>query len=163
MADLVSMMTLQEKSDQLLLLCYSPARYSCMHLVKGSNAWLGQGRLCNSIPAINYRYQFLVWSVDVQRCQYHIWWSKGKVWNVRPRWNSPICWDTIIVETAYCASPTEYKSKAAPFKETPEGQREFLDAVNRIVMDTPDNLGVGVFWWEPATMGGRAALIHYCL
>jgi arabinogalactan endo-1,4-beta-galactosidase len=23
-------------------------------------------------------------------------------------------------------------------------------------MNTPDNLGAGVFWWEPATFGGRS-------
>ena len=34
--------------------------------------------------------------------------------------------------------------------------KEFLDEVNRIVMDTPGNLGAGIFWWEPATMGGRS-------
>jgi arabinogalactan endo-1,4-beta-galactosidase len=62
----------------------------------------------------------------------------------------------ILVEVAYCSSPTEYKSKGAPFEESPSGQKEFLDEVNRIVLDTPDNLGVGIFWWEPATMGGRS-------
>ncbi len=62
----------------------------------------------------------------------------------------------ILVEVAYCSSPTEYKNKPAPFEETPEGQREFLEEVNRIVMNTPDNLGAGLFWWEPATMGGRS-------
>lgn len=62
----------------------------------------------------------------------------------------------ILVEVAYCSSPTEYRNKPAPFEETPEGQREFLEEVNRIVMNTPDNLGAGLFWWEPATMGGRS-------
>ena len=63
----------------------------------------------------------------------------------------------ILVEVAYCASPTEYKNKPAPFPETPEGQKEFLEEVNNIVLNTPDNLGVGIFWWEPATMGGRSS------
>lgn len=63
----------------------------------------------------------------------------------------------ILVEVAYCSVPTEYKEKPGPFPETPEGQREFLEEVNRIVLNTPDNLGAGVFWWEPATMGGRSA------
>ena len=62
----------------------------------------------------------------------------------------------ILVEVAYCSSPTEYKDKRAPFPETPEGQKEFLDEVNKLVLNTPDNLGVGIFWWEPATMGGRS-------
>ncbi len=63
----------------------------------------------------------------------------------------------ILVEVAYCASPTEYRNKPAPFSETPEGQKEFLEEVNNIVLNTPDNLGVGIFWWEPATMGGRSS------
>ena len=42
----------------------------------------------------------------------------------------------------------------APFPETPEGQKEFLDEVNRIVLATPDNRGIGIFWWEPAVTGG---------
>jgi arabinogalactan endo-1,4-beta-galactosidase len=67
----------------------------------------------------------------------------------------------ILVEVVYCSSPTEYKSKPAPFPETPEGQREFLDEVNKIIMNTPDNLGVGVFWWEPATMGGRSTRDYF--
>jgi arabinogalactan endo-1,4-beta-galactosidase len=62
----------------------------------------------------------------------------------------------ILVEVAYCSAPTEYKDKKAPFAETPEGQKEFLTEVNKIVLDTPDNLGTGIFWWEPATMGGRS-------
>lgn len=62
----------------------------------------------------------------------------------------------VLVEVAYCASPTEYRKKPGPFPETPEGQAEFLNEVNNIVMNTPDNLGRGIFWWEPATMGGRS-------
>jgi arabinogalactan endo-1,4-beta-galactosidase len=62
----------------------------------------------------------------------------------------------ILVEVAYNASAAEYKNKPAPFPETPEGQREFLDAVNNIVLNTPENLGTGIFWWEPATMGSRS-------
>jgi arabinogalactan endo-1,4-beta-galactosidase len=61
--------------------------------------------------------------------------------------------DIILVEVAYCWRPTEYKNKPAPFPETPEGQRDFLDEVNRIVLATPDHRGIGVFWWEPAVTG----------
>ena len=64
--------------------------------------------------------------------------------------------DIILVEVAYNWRPTEYKKKPAPFPETPEGQRQFLDEVNRIVLDTPDNRGIGVFWWEPAVTGRPA-------
>lgn len=62
--------------------------------------------------------------------------------------------DIIIVEAAYNWRPAEYKNKKAPFPETPEGQRQFLDEVNRVVLNTPYNRGKGLFWWEPAVMGG---------
>ncbi len=62
--------------------------------------------------------------------------------------------DIILVEVAYNWRPSEYRNKLAPFPETPEGQRQFLDEVNRVVLSTPHNKGKGVFWWEPAVMGG---------
>ena len=58
--------------------------------------------------------------------------------------------DIIVVETAYNWKPTEYIKKKAPFPETPEGQKQFLAAVDRAVRETPDGLGKGVLWWEPA-------------
>ncbi len=61
--------------------------------------------------------------------------------------------DIVLAEVAYCWRPTEYKTRSAPFPETPEGQRAFLDEVNRLVLATPDHRGVGVFWWEPAAEG----------
>jgi arabinogalactan endo-1,4-beta-galactosidase len=89
---------------------------------------------------------------------YYPWWH-GSLLDLRSNmifmaktYKKPI----ILVEVAYCSSPTEYKGKKAPFKESPEGQKEFLEQVNNIVMNTPDNLGAGIFWWEPATMGGRS-------
>jgi arabinogalactan endo-1,4-beta-galactosidase len=62
--------------------------------------------------------------------------------------------DIIVVEAAYNWRPTEYRNKEAPFPETPEGQRQFLEQVNRIVLETPHGRGKGVFWWEPAVTGG---------
>jgi len=89
---------------------------------------------------------------------YYPWWH-GSLLDLRSNmifmaetYKKPV----ILVEVAYCASPTEYKTKSAPFPESPEGQRQFLDEVNRIVLETPDNLGAGIFWWEPATQGGRS-------
>jgi arabinogalactan endo-1,4-beta-galactosidase len=63
--------------------------------------------------------------------------------------------DVIIVEAAYHWQPSQeaYKNKPGPFAETPEGQRQFLDEVNRVVMETPNGRGRGVFWWEPAVTG----------
>ena len=62
--------------------------------------------------------------------------------------------DIIVVEAAYNWKPKEYVNKYAPFPETPEGQREFLEEVNKIVMSVPENRGIGVFWWEPAVSKG---------
>jgi arabinogalactan endo-1,4-beta-galactosidase len=62
--------------------------------------------------------------------------------------------DIIVVEAAYNWRPTEYRGEPAPFPETPEGQKEFLEEVNRAVLNTPNGLGKGVFWWEPAVAGG---------
>jgi arabinogalactan endo-1,4-beta-galactosidase len=59
----------------------------------------------------------------------------------------------MLVEVAYCWRPTEYRDKPGPFPETPKGQREFLDEVHRLVLATPNNRGIGIFWWEPAVTG----------
>jgi arabinogalactan endo-1,4-beta-galactosidase len=61
--------------------------------------------------------------------------------------------DIIVVEAAYNWMPAEYKKAPGPFPETPEGQKQFLDEVNRVVQETPNGLGQGVFWWEPAVTG----------
>jgi arabinogalactan endo-1,4-beta-galactosidase len=96
---------------------------------------------------------------DVIGQSYYPWWHgtlldlRDNMYFMAKEYKKPI----ILVEVAYCSLPTEYKDKPAPFPETPEGQKEFLEEVNRIVLNTPDNLGVGVFWWEPAMMGGRSS------
>jgi arabinogalactan endo-1,4-beta-galactosidase len=58
--------------------------------------------------------------------------------------------DIILVEVAYNWRPAEYRDEPGPFPETPEGQREFLDQVNRIVRGTPHGRGKGIFGWEAA-------------
>ena len=87
---------------------------------------------------------------------YYPWWH-GSLLDLRENmifmaetYKKPI----ILVEVAYCSSPTEYRKKPAPYPESPEGQKEFLEEVNKVVLNTPDNLGVGIFWWEPATTSG---------
>jgi arabinogalactan endo-1,4-beta-galactosidase len=104
--------------------------------------------------------KFLSYGIDFDFIgqSYYPWWH-GTLLDLRENMNfmakeykKPV----ILVEVAYCASPTEYKNKLPPFPETPEGQKDFLEEVNEIVLNTPDNLGRGIFWWEPATMGGRS-------
>jgi arabinogalactan endo-1,4-beta-galactosidase len=58
--------------------------------------------------------------------------------------------DIIVVEAAYNWAPAEYLNSPAPFPENPEGQRQFLEEVNREVMSAPNGRGAGVFYWEPA-------------
>jgi arabinogalactan endo-1,4-beta-galactosidase len=92
---------------------------------------------------------------DIIGQSYYPWWH-GSLLDLRENmifmakeYKKPI----MLVEVAYCAEPAEYTTKPGPFPETPEGQREFLEAVTEIVLKTPDNLGVGIMWWEPATAG----------
>lgn len=63
--------------------------------------------------------------------------------------------DIMLVETgAYYAPSRFFKESAPPFPETPEGQKQWLQALNEIVLATPKNRGRGIFWWEPAAGGG---------
>jgi arabinogalactan endo-1,4-beta-galactosidase len=67
--------------------------------------------------------------------------------------------DIIVVETAYNWRPArETSDRLGPFPETPEGQREFLDELTRVVLAAPDGRGKGIFWWEPA-VGNRGGLV----
>lgn len=93
---------------------------------------------------------------DVIGQSYYPWWH-GSLLDLRENLNfmaTNYDKDIILVEVAYNCEPAEYRDKPAPFPETPEGQRQFLDEVNRIVLNTPNNRGKGVFWWEPATRRG---------
>jgi arabinogalactan endo-1,4-beta-galactosidase len=61
--------------------------------------------------------------------------------------------DIIIVETGYNWKPSrDFNGHAAPFAETPDGQREFLDELTRIALQTPGERCKGIFWWEPAVV-----------
>ena len=89
---------------------------------------------------------------DIIGQSYYPWWH-GSLLDLRENLNfmaTNYHKDIIIVEAAYNWKPTEYKDGGAPFPETPEGQRQFLDEVNRTVLATPEGRGKGVFWWEPA-------------
>lgn len=62
--------------------------------------------------------------------------------------------DIIVVETAYNWRESEYEGELAPYPETPEGQREFLESVNETLLNIASPKIKGIFWWEPAVMGG---------
>jgi arabinogalactan endo-1,4-beta-galactosidase len=93
---------------------------------------------------------------DVIGQSYYPWWH-GSLLDLRDCLNflaGEYHKDIMVVEAAYNWKPAEYINKKPPFEESPEGQKEFLEAVNRIVMAVPENRGIGVFWWEPATTRG---------
>lgn len=92
---------------------------------------------------------------DVIGQSYYPWWH-GSLLDLRSCLNfaaKEFQKDVMVVEAAYNFAPKEYIGKLAPFPETPKGQQEFLDEVNRIVLAVPDNRGCGIFWWEPAAPG----------
>jgi arabinogalactan endo-1,4-beta-galactosidase len=92
---------------------------------------------------------------DVIGLSYYPWWH-GSLLDLRENLNflaNEYRKDIVLVEVAYCWRPTQYKNQRAPFPESPEGQRDFLDEVNRIVLATPNHRGAGIFWWEPAVTG----------
>jgi arabinogalactan endo-1,4-beta-galactosidase len=92
---------------------------------------------------------------DIIGQSYYPWWhgSLNDLRNNLQFMSAEYQKDIIIVETAYNWKPGNYINKAAPFPESPEGQREFLDELNRVVMETPSGRGKGVFWWEPEVQG----------
>ena len=89
---------------------------------------------------------------DVIGQSYYPWWH-GSLLDLRECLNFAALTykkDIVLVETAYNHSPAEYINKKPPFPETAEGQKEFLEEVNNIILNIPDNRGKGIFWWEPA-------------
>ena len=96
---------------------------------------------------------------DVIGLSYYPFWH-GKIATFRNnlhdlalRYQHPI----IVVETAADWSPANKPGTKLDFPETPEGQKEFLAAVDAAVRAVPHGLGQGVFWWEPAAEGGLRA------
>ena len=98
---------------------------------------------------------------DVIGFSYYPWWH-GTLMDLRDnlaftadRYHK----DIMIVETAYNWRPSrETADRVGPFPETPDGQRDYLDELMRIVLQTPDERCKGIFWWEPA-VGGRSGLV----
>jgi arabinogalactan endo-1,4-beta-galactosidase len=83
-------------------------------------------------------------------------WSHGTLMDLRDnlRFAAGYGKEIILVETGYYWRPSNYfRNVSPPFPETPEGQRQWMETVNEIVMSTPDGLGRGVFWWEPMRQG----------
>lgn len=86
-------------------------------------------------------------------------WSHGNLMDLRDNLYFTIkkCRKPVmVIETGYYSVPSQYfelKGVKAPFPETLDGQKAWFQAVNEIVMNAPDNMGRGVFWWEPMFRG----------
>jgi arabinogalactan endo-1,4-beta-galactosidase len=96
---------------------------------------------------------------DVVGQSYYPWWQ-GSLDQLKA--NLAFTWETyhkdvIVVETAYdWRTGEDFKGKPAPFPQTPEGQADFLAALNRVVGDAPGGKLRGIFWWEPMAGGAIA-------
>jgi arabinogalactan endo-1,4-beta-galactosidase len=92
---------------------------------------------------------------DVMGLSYYPLWHgdiaamRANLRNLAMRYRRPI----IVVEAAYRWTPGDFAGKKAEFPESPEGQKDFLLAVDAAVRAIPNGLGQGVFWWEPAAEG----------
>ena len=82
-------------------------------------------------------------------------WSHGTLADLRDNLDYTIKTfgkSVIVIETGFYSEPSNYfekKGHKAAYPETEEGQRQWLEAVNEVVMSAHDNKGLGVFWWEP--------------
>ncbi len=122
-----------------------------IHIDKGGN-WAATKAFFDKLNT--YQIDF-----DVIGQSYYPWWH-GSLNDLREtliRTAKEYRKDIIVVEAAYNWTPGNYRNKPAPFPESPGGQKEFWDEVNRIVQAVPDGRGTGVFWWEPAVTGGLGA------
>lgn len=91
-------------------------------------------------------------SYDVIGQSYYPWWH-GSLLDLRACLNftaETYKKNVILVEVAYNYKHQEYINKNAPFPESPEGQRDFLEEVQQIIISIPNNRGKGIFWWEAA-------------
>jgi arabinogalactan endo-1,4-beta-galactosidase len=92
---------------------------------------------------------------DVIGLSYYPFWHgnvaklRGNLHDLALRYRHPI----VVVETAQNWTAGELAGKKADYPESPEGQRDYLRAVDAAVRAIPNGLGWGVFWWEPAADG----------
>ena len=122
-----------------------------IHIDQGGNSettqWFFDHLIVNHVP------------FDVIGQSYYPWWQ-GSLDELRRnlaftanRYKKQI----IVVEPAYDWREGEkFSGRKPPFPETPEGQRDFLTALVKVVKETPGGLGKGVVWWEPMAEGAIA-------
>jgi arabinogalactan endo-1,4-beta-galactosidase len=96
---------------------------------------------------------------DVLGQSFYPWWH-GSLDDLKN--NLAFVWNTyhknvVVAETAYdWRSGEDFKGKPVPFPQTPEGQRDFLAALDRVVREALGGKVRGIFWWEPMAGGGIA-------
>ncbi|HWB32208.1 MAG TPA: glycosyl hydrolase 53 family protein [Acidobacteriaceae bacterium] len=122
-----------------------------VHIDKGGN-WAATKSFLDHLEQYGVRY-------DVVGQSYYPWWQgslDGLRENLTQTWvtfHKP----TMVVETAYdWRTGEDFKGKTPPFPETPEGQREFLEALKKVAGEAPGGKLRGIFWWEPMAGGGIA-------
>ncbi|MDR9414963.1 MAG: glycosyl hydrolase 53 family protein [Gracilimonas sp.] len=94
---------------------------------------------------------------DIIGLSYYPWWH-GSLLEFRENLLSLMTHfdqDIMLVETAYNWREAEYsEEELAPYPETPQGQRDFLESVHETLINIPSQRIKGIFWWEPAVIAG---------
>jgi len=116
-----------------------------LHYDKGTNV--------DSLKSYFDKFRSYGIPIDIIGVSYYPWWH-GSLLDLREGLNflaAQYDMDVVVVETAYHWAPTPELEDIGPipFPTTPEGQRDFLEAVNQVVLSVPENRGKGIFWWEP--------------
>jgi arabinogalactan endo-1,4-beta-galactosidase len=125
----------------------NPPPRTMIHFDKGGE-WQASKYFFDKLNAYGVKF-------DVIGLSYYPWWH-GSLLDLRENLNflaTTYHKDIVLAEVAYNWRPSEYREVAPPFAESPEGQREFLEEVNRIALGVADQRCIGIFWWEPAVQG----------
>lgn len=139
----------------------TPRPLIMIHIDRGGD-WTSTRHFFDKLEAYDVRY-------DVIGQSYHPWWQgslddlRDNLYHSAVRYHKPI----VLAEVSYPWKPfSAYgpklkqsqieQDKSPAFPETPQGQSDWLRELNRVVEATPDHLGGGLFWWEPAVPQGRA-------
>lgn len=127
----------------------TPRPLIMIHIDRGGD-WKRTKDFFDHLEAADVRF-------DVIGQSYHPWWQgslndlRDNLYEMAVTYHKPI----VLAEVSYPWKPYPKQPEAAPFPQTPEGQKEWLQALNQIVEETPDHLGGGLFWWEPAVPKGH--------
>ncbi len=129
----------------------SPRPLIMIHFDQGGN-WSKTKAFYDKLNSYGIRY-------DVIGLSYYPWWH-GSLLDLRENLLHIVQSydkDVIVVETAYNHRPAEYINKPAPFPETPEGQKEYMESLINTVLGVSSTKVKGIFWWEPAVPNHRSS------